>query len=145
MKPAAGTRRFISGIVARGRIFVAADDKVYAFTVPVSSITLKDLAILPGGAFQAGFTNTPGLAFHVLATTNLNTPVSNWVSLGDVSEVSPGHFQFTDTSTPPTSWVYRVRRLQRIKSPSENVESSPGGDGFWWWSGGVCLYIPGGL
>lgn len=30
----AGTRRFSTGIVAHGRIYVAADDKVYAFTVP---------------------------------------------------------------------------------------------------------------
>ncbi|MBA3963794.1 MAG: hypothetical protein H0X40_18100 [Chthoniobacterales bacterium] len=32
-----GTRRFNTGIVARGRIYFAADDKVYAFALPAKA------------------------------------------------------------------------------------------------------------
>jgi hypothetical protein len=106
------TRRFSTGIVARGRIFVAADNKVYAFTLPVSPINLTDLTLRPDGSFQAGFTNTPGMTFTVLCTTNLATPPGNWTSLGGVTEASPGHFQFTDLHAPPNHQrFYRVRRL----------------------------------
>jgi outer membrane protein assembly factor BamB len=34
----AGTRRFNTGIVAHGRIYIAADNKVYAFTVPTTPV-----------------------------------------------------------------------------------------------------------
>jgi hypothetical protein len=58
------------------------------------------------------FTNTPGAQFSVLAATNLALPMSNWPSLGDVIEVSPGQFQFTDSTTTNT-----IRRFYRIRSP----------------------------
>jgi outer membrane protein assembly factor BamB len=35
-----GTRKFNTGIVARGRIYIANDNKVYAFTVPVPALQL---------------------------------------------------------------------------------------------------------
>ena len=60
----AGTRRFNTAIAARGRIYVANDNKVYAFTVPVAPIVLTNLTLLPGGAFQFGFTNVPGHELH---------------------------------------------------------------------------------
>jgi hypothetical protein len=96
----AGTRRFNTGIVARGRIYVANDNKVYAFNAPgqtVTSINLTNLGILPGGVFQLGFTNIPGALFNVFSATNLNEPFSNWLWLGEANEVSPGQFQFADT------------------------------------------------
>jgi hypothetical protein len=43
-------------------------------------------------------TNTPGVAFEVLGTTDLTLPVANWNVLGQMNEVSPGVFQWTDTS-----------------------------------------------
>jgi hypothetical protein len=96
----ADTRRFNTGIVARGRIYVANDNQVYAFSVPgqtVTSINLTNLSISPGGAFQLGFTNIPGALFNVFGTTNLSNPSLNWTWLGEATEVSPGQFQFTDT------------------------------------------------
>src|SRR5580658_1631260 len=75
----AGTRRFNTGIVARGRIYVANDNQVYAFSVPaqaMTSISLANLSIQPGGAFQFSFTNIPGALFNVFGSTNLNAPYS---------------------------------------------------------------------
>src|ERR1019366_3545882 len=53
----AGTRRFNTGIAARGRIYVANDSRVYAFTVPVPPIVLANPARMSGGTFQFAFTN----------------------------------------------------------------------------------------
>jgi hypothetical protein len=99
----AGTRRFNTGIVARGRIYVANDNQVYAFTVPgqtVTAISPANLGFSAGGAFQFSFTNVPGALFNVFVTTNLATPFANWTWLGEVPEISSGQFQFTN---PPPS------------------------------------------
>jgi hypothetical protein len=106
----AGTRHFNTGIAARGRIYVANDSRVYAFTVPVPPIILTNPALLPGGAFELGFTNVPGLSFTAFATTNVALPFTNWTRLGAVAEVSPGQFQFTDPpATTDSQRFYRVR------------------------------------
>ncbi len=55
------------------------------------------------GAFTLAFTDSVGALFGVLATTNLSLLPTNWTSLGGVTEVAPGQFQFTDaqaTNTP---------------------------------------------
>jgi len=44
-------------------------------------------------------TNTPGVTFEVLSTTDLTQPLANWNLLGQMTEVSPGVFQWTDTSS----------------------------------------------
>jgi outer membrane protein assembly factor BamB len=106
----AGTRRFNTAIAARGRIYVANDNKVYAFTVPVQPILLTNLSFSAGGAFQFGFTNTPGLSFTAFATTNVSLALSNWTRLGSVAEVSPGQFQFSDPQAALNSaQFYRIR------------------------------------
>jgi outer membrane protein assembly factor BamB len=91
-----GTRRFNTGIAARGRIYVANDNRVYAFTVPVPPIELSDMTLQPGGVIQFGFTNVTGLSFTALSSTNLFMPSTNWTRLGPVTEVAPGQFQFRD-------------------------------------------------
>jgi hypothetical protein len=110
-----GTRRFNTGIVARGRIYVANDNQVYAFNAPgqtVTSITLTDPTILPNGNFQLSFTNIPGALFNVFATTNLTVPFTNWTWLGSATEVSSGQFQFTDSQAPDNS-----DRFYAVSSP----------------------------
>ena len=77
---------------------------------PASAITLTGAKILTNGSFQCAFTNTPGAFFSALMTTNVALPLSDWMSLGGVTEVSPGQFQFTDpqaTNTPQR--FYRIR------------------------------------
>src|ERR1017187_8667704 len=108
----AGTRRFNTAIAARGRIYVANDNKVYAFTVPVAPIILTNPTLLPGGAFQFGFTNVPGMSFTAYGTTNLVLAFTNWTWLGGVTEISSGQFQFTDLSGAGNQ-----KRFYRVTSP----------------------------
>jgi hypothetical protein len=108
----AGTRRFNTGIAARGRIYIANDSKVYAFTVPVPPIVLTNATRLPGGALQFSFTNVPGLSFTAFATTNVTLRFTNWSQLGAVTEGSPGQFQFTDSQA--TNYA---ERFYRVRSP----------------------------
>ena len=73
---------------------------------------LTNLTFLPRGGFQFDFTNTPGMTFTVFAGTNLSVPFSNWSTLGPVPEVSPGHFQFTDSQAGGNQ-----QRFYRVRSP----------------------------
>jgi hypothetical protein len=73
---------------------------------------ITSAARLPGGAFQFGFSFTPGVGCTALAATNPALPLTNWSVLGGVTEVSPGQFQFNDsqaTSNP--------QRFYRFRSP----------------------------
>jgi hypothetical protein len=108
----AGTHRFNTAIAARGRIYVATDNRVYAFTLPVSPIVLTNLALLPNGNFRFGFTNQPGMGFTAFSATNLSQPSPNWARLGFVPEISPGVFQFSDA--PPADGQ---PRFYRVRSP----------------------------
>ena len=62
----------------------------------MTPIILANLTVLPGGAFQFGFTNGPGLSFTAYDTTNLALAFTNWTRLGSVPEISSGRFQFTN-------------------------------------------------
>ncbi len=81
-------------------------------TPPAAAITLTGARKLSDGSFQFSFSNNPGAAFTVLAATNLPLALTNWTSLGGVTEVSPGQFQFTD---PPAA--NSPLRLYRVRSP----------------------------
>jgi hypothetical protein len=73
-------------------------------------IRLMNGTWLISGAFQFGFTNTPGAGFTALATTNLSLSLSNWSVVGSVLEISPGVFQITDPQATNTAkCFYRVR------------------------------------
>ncbi len=108
----AGTRRFNTGIAARGRIYFAADDRVYAFSVPIPPTRLADVGVDATGAFSFTFTNTPGLSFTVYGTTNLTLPFADWARLGMVPEVAPAQFAFTDPAATNTA-----QRFYRVSSP----------------------------
>ncbi|PWU11836.1 MAG: hypothetical protein C5B50_22505 [Verrucomicrobia bacterium] len=106
----AATRRFSTGIAAHGRIFVAADKKIYAFSLPVSKIVLTNLSKSTNGPFQFGFTNTSGMRFEAFATTNMSVPFTNWASLGAVPERAAGQYQIADLqATNGGQRFYRVR------------------------------------
>jgi hypothetical protein len=66
---------------------------------------------LINGSFQFNFTNSVGAVFGALASTNVSLPLSNWVALGGVTEISPGQFQFTGPQATNSSqrFYYRVR------------------------------------
>ncbi|MDR3456701.1 MAG: right-handed parallel beta-helix repeat-containing protein [Verrucomicrobiae bacterium] len=58
---------------------------------------VANVTMTPNGTLLS-VTNTPGVTFEVLGTTDLTLPVAYWNFLGQMSEVSPGVFQWTDTS-----------------------------------------------
>ena len=104
-----GTRKWNTGIVARGRIYLASDNKIYAFSVPVAPITLTNIGFQLDASFQFSFTNVPGMSFTVYSSTDMLVPVANWTRVGSAREVSPGQFQFNDpTALLSTAKFYRV-------------------------------------
>ena len=67
---------------------------------------------LGNGAFQFGFSNTPGASFTVLSATNVSLPLSNWTVLGTATETTPGQFQFIDLQATNSA-----QRFYRVRSP----------------------------
>jgi len=67
-----------------------------------------------GGAFQFTFTNIAGAGFSALATTNPALPLSNWTVVGNVTEPSPGQFQFSDPQATNNG-----QRFYRVVSESD--------------------------
>ncbi len=86
---------------------------VYAYAATATTLaTLTNAARLGNGAFQFSFTNTPGATFTAWASTNVALPLSNWTSLGYVTEISSGQYQFTDLQA-----TTNARRYYRVSSP----------------------------
>jgi hypothetical protein len=66
-----------------------------ASIVPIPT-RLTDPAKLSSGAFQFSFRNIPGLSFSVLSGTSPAASLGDWTNLGGATEISPGHYYFTD-------------------------------------------------
>ena len=80
--------------------------RTWADVTPPVTITLTDVTRLGGGAFQFRYLNTGGLNLSVYASTNLN----QWGAIGAATLISPGVYQFTDTTaTNYTRRFYQVR------------------------------------
>jgi hypothetical protein len=95
---------FVNGIPSASSILLIA---------PASTaIILLRQPSLANGAFQFGFTNTPGAVFTALATTNLSLPSNNWTVLGSATEIADGQFQFTDPQA-----ANKPQRFYRVRSP----------------------------
>jgi hypothetical protein len=62
------------------------------------------------GQFQFTLQSEPGLAFQIIASTNLTLPSSNWTSLGFVTNVT-GAIPFVDTSSNFPQRFYQARQL----------------------------------
>jgi hypothetical protein len=77
---------------------------------PACQVILTDIQKRCDGSLLFGFTNIPGPFLGVLAATAPTLPLSDWTSLGDATEVSPGRFQFIDVQgTNNPQRYYRVR------------------------------------
>jgi WD40 repeat protein len=90
----------VAGGGGTGSIFnVLSNSELYVTAaLPLPPILLKNPTRLANGAFQFGFTNTPATAFVVAGTTNISQARSNWLNLGNASEISAGQYQFIDFS-----------------------------------------------
>jgi hypothetical protein len=63
-----------------------------------------------GGQFQFSLQSDPGLRFEILAATNISLPLTNWVSLGIVTNTT-GIAAFSDASAPGDQRFFRARQL----------------------------------
>jgi parallel beta-helix repeat protein len=62
--------------------------------------------------FRFTFTNVSSADFTALTTTNLALPLTNWTVLGNIPEISPGQFQFTDPGATNSR-----QRFYKVVSP----------------------------
>ena len=65
-----------------------------------------------GNGLQFTFTNAPAADFTVLTATNVALALTNWTVLGEVQQVAPGQYQFTDPQAATNSV-----RFYRVRSP----------------------------
>ena len=73
--------------------------------------TPKLAGVKSGTNFVLSFTNTPGSTYTLLATTNLALTISNWPTLGTITDSVPGQFQITDTQAATNKLRYYRARL----------------------------------
>jgi hypothetical protein len=114
-----GRREHLAALLPNGKVLVAggfsdSDTGVSAELYDPASVVatpalLTQPAKLQSGAFQFKFRNTPGLGFTVLSATNVAARADSWMGLGTAAEISPGHYQFTDTNANSPVRSYRVR------------------------------------
>jgi hypothetical protein len=88
-----GTRQWNTGMVARGRIYFGADNKVYAFTVPTSSPTPTPTATATPTATPTSTATPTPTATATATSTATATPTSTPTSTPTA----------TPTTTPPTT------------------------------------------
>jgi hypothetical protein len=87
-------------ITATGYSAAAVIQTIAGVTPP----TLGDVSF-SGGEVEFAFTNTTGLSFAVLGTTNVALPLDQWQILGHATESPAGHYQFTDPN-PATNAAF---------------------------------------
>jgi len=125
MPPLPGSPAIGAGSVAANT--VSTDQRGYPRTqnglIDIGAVELQSPAANPpvlenitvpagGGAkrLQFTFTNAPAADFTVLTATNVSLALTNWTVLGEVQQVAPGQYQFTDPQAATnTGRFYRVR------------------------------------
>jgi hypothetical protein len=85
-----------------------------ATIIPVTQPSLGSVIYSSTSGLSFSFTNSPGASgeFSVWSTTNLAIPFSQWQSLGQPTEVTPGTYQFIDSQAPSLS-----QRFYSVTSP----------------------------
>jgi len=82
-----------------------------SFTTPGVPCAITGWCVANAGEFQLQFTSAAGSAYTVLCATNVGAPLTNWVSLGPVTETAPGQYQFTDlAATNHSARFYLLRQ-----------------------------------
>jgi hypothetical protein len=127
MPPLPGSPAFGAGSVAANTF--ATDQRGYSRTqnglIDLGAVELQSPAANPpvlenitvpagGGAkgLQFTFTNAPAADFTVLTATNVSLALTNWTVLGEVQQVAPGQYQFTDPQA-----ATNLVRFYRVRSP----------------------------
>jgi hypothetical protein len=82
---------------------------------PAASPPVLENITLPAGGgngLQFTFTNAPAADFTVLTATDVSLALTNWTVLGEVQQVAPGQYQFTDPQA-----ATNMARFYRVQSP----------------------------
>lgn len=83
-------------------------DRVIWVKPPVVAPKLTIAQPVVNQPLRLAFTNAPDLPFTIVATSNVNSPLTNWAVLGSPTQTSSGFYEFTDIANSP-SRVYEVR------------------------------------
>jgi N-acetylneuraminic acid mutarotase len=81
---------FVNGVYSSSALINFSSAPVAVPFYLVNPVKLGD------GSFRFNFTNTPGVTFITLASTNVAAPQGDWLNLGAPIETSAGNYQFTD-------------------------------------------------
>jgi hypothetical protein len=94
--------------------FAAGGNPTVTLPPPVTPPSLGGVIYSSSQGLTFSFTNTPGAsaAFTVWVTTNLATPFSQWVNLGNPAEITSGNYQYTDAQATNNS-----KRFYTVTSP----------------------------
>ena len=65
----------------------------------LTPVRLAAPVLLQSGMVQVTFTNAPGIAFGVIASTNTALSIGEWTGLNTLTETAPGQYLFTDSAT----------------------------------------------
>jgi CSLREA domain-containing protein len=101
-----GLPRVVNGVVDVGAVEVQ-----LAYSAP---ILITDAEMLGDGTFQLSFSNSSGASFHVVASTNVDLPAGDWLTIGAASETPSGSGQFEFTDAEATNFA---KRFYRVTSP----------------------------
>jgi PQQ enzyme repeat len=117
-----GTRQWNTGMVARGRIYFGADNRVYAFALPAGTPTPTPTATSTPTA-TATATATP-----TVAATATATPTATATSTPTATATATATATFTPTSTPtttPTSTPTATPTLTPRPTPTARPRATP--------------------
>jgi predicted outer membrane repeat protein len=126
MPPLPGSPAIGAGSVAANTF--STDQRGYARTqnglIDLGAVELQSPAANPpvlgnltvpaggGNGLQFTFTGAPAADFTVLTATDVSLALSNWTVLGEVQQVAPGQYQFTDPQA-----ATNMARFYRVRSP----------------------------
>ncbi len=89
------------------------------FTTLTTSFSVTCSLTASGGPMQLSLTGIPGAKFTVLTSSNSALSFESWTVLGDMTEVSPGQYQYSDPRPATASQCY-YRIVSRLSvTPAE--------------------------
>ncbi len=92
--------------------FLSQTELYTSSNITVNAEVLVQTTTLSGGGFQFKFTNAPDVSFVTYTTTNPALPFSSWKAIGGPTEVTTGHYQFTDPEAAAD-----LQRFYRVRAP----------------------------
>ncbi len=79
--------------------------------VPQLSPTVSSVSLSGGRFVLSGLGGGAGGSYHVLSSTDITLPLTNWTSLGSSAFDGTGHFNFTNAITPGTPRQFYILQV----------------------------------